>query len=247
MRIAAYQADLGATVGNGSLAEIAHQVRRCEDAGVDILCAPEAVLGGLADDRPDPAAHAIAAGDLDVALAPLASDSVVTIVGFTEIAAGRLYNSAAVLHRGAVIGAYRKLHPAIRRSVYDAGSDTPVFRIGNLTFGIVICNDSNFDEPAARIAAQGATMLFIPTNNALPVARFDPLDMAAQARNVDIGLARAHGLWIVRADVAGRHGESASRGSSAITGPDGATVTAARGFMEDLILADVRTRAGRRR
>ena len=50
-------------------------------------------------------------------LAPLASDTVTTIVGFTEVTGtGRLHNTAAVFHRGSVIGLYRKLYPAINRS-----------------------------------------------------------------------------------------------------------------------------------
>src|SRR3712207_9398062 len=57
-------------------------------------------------------------GELDRLLAPLASDTVTTIVGFTEAGSGgRFYNSAAVFHKGEVVGVYRKLHPAINRSV----------------------------------------------------------------------------------------------------------------------------------
>jgi predicted amidohydrolase len=67
---------------------------------------------------------------------------VTTILGFTEVDRGRLYNSAAVCHRGSVAGIYRKRHPAINRSVYDAGEATPVFTVGTFTFGILICRDS---------------------------------------------------------------------------------------------------------
>lgn len=72
-------------------------------------------------------------------LAPLVSDTVTTIVGFTELAdRGHLYNSAAVFQKGSVVGLYRKLNPAINRSVYTAGNTTPVFH----TLGIVICNEA---------------------------------------------------------------------------------------------------------
>ena len=74
---------------------------------------------------------------------PLASDTVTTIVG-----------TAAVFHRGAVVGLYRKLYPAINRSVYEAGREVPVFQFGELTLGIVICNDSNYFEPARLMAAR---------------------------------------------------------------------------------------------
>ena len=150
---------------------IRKRVAWCEAEGVEILCCAEAVLGGLADYAAHPADIAIdvESGQLDAVLTPLTSDTVTTIVGFTERAGtGELYNSAAVLHRGSVIGIYRKLHPAIRKSIYRAGERIPVFHVGGLTFGIVICNDSNHVEPARIMASQGAAVLFVPTNNGLP-------------------------------------------------------------------------------
>jgi hypothetical protein len=60
-------------------------------------------------DWPAEIAVDVEGGQLDAALAPLASDTVTTILGFTEVTgADRLYNSAAVFHRGSVVGLYRK-------------------------------------------------------------------------------------------------------------------------------------------
>jgi len=137
---------------------IRKRVKQCETEGVAILCCPEAVLGGLADYAARPADFAIdvEGGHLEAVLAPLASNTVSTIIGFTEIpAAGRLYNSAAVFQNGAVVGFYRKLHPAINKSVYEAGDQIPVFTVSGLTFGILICNGSNFPELAGSMAAKG--------------------------------------------------------------------------------------------
>lgn len=111
---------------------IRRRVEWCEAKGIAILCCPEAILGGLADYSGHPTHFAIAAdaGRLDTVLAPLASDTVTTIVGFTEMGdGGRLYNSAVLLQRGSIIGLYRKLYPAINRSVYEAGRKVPVFQI----------------------------------------------------------------------------------------------------------------------
>jgi hypothetical protein len=73
---------------------------------VGILCCPEGILGGLADyaARPTEFAIDVAGGKLGAVLAPLASDTVTTILGFTESGeAGRLYNAAAVFHRGSSV------------------------------------------------------------------------------------------------------------------------------------------------
>src|ERR1700688_2595433 len=122
MKVAAYQAPVLPGGSMAALALISDRVKWCEREGVDILCCPEAVLGGLADDAECPVDFAIDVVQLEALLAPLASRSVTTIVGFTENAgAGKLYNAAAVFRAGRVFGIYRKRHPAIRRSVYSAG------------------------------------------------------------------------------------------------------------------------------
>ena len=114
---------------------------------------------------------------------------------------------------------YRKLHPAIRRSVYEAGDRAPVFTVGGLTFGIVICNDSNYPEPARIMASQGAAALFVPTNNGLPPRR--RAGVVAEARSADVARAMENGVSVIRADVAGRTGSLVSHGSSGIVDPDG--------------------------
>ena len=141
MKVAAYQALL---LPLGSVAPALRLIRERiagEAEGVEILCCPEAVLGGLADYAPSPGATAISADQLNAALALLASDSVTTIVRFTEIAkAGDFYNSAAVLHRGTVLGVSQAASRD-QKSIYQSGDRTPVFTVVADT--IVICNDSN--------------------------------------------------------------------------------------------------------
>lgn len=206
-------------------------------------------MGGLADYSGHPTQFAIAAdaGGLNSALAPLASDTVTTIVGFTELAdGGRLYNSAAVFQRGSVVGSYRKLYPAINRSVYEAGRKVPVFQVGELTFGIVICNDSNYFEPARLMAAHGATALFVPTSNGLPLTKARA-ELVAQARNVDIAMAVEDSMWVIRADVAGRTDDLVSYGASGIVDPDGMVVQSARQLSDGLIVAEIDTVSRARR
>ena len=248
MKVAAYQAPLLPSGSFEALGLIRRRVDWCEDQGVSILCCPEAILGGLADDAADPAESAIAQGDeLRGALAPLASDTVTTIVGFTERAGDRLYNAAAVLHKGSIIGVYRKLYPAINTSIYEAGDQMPVFQVGELVFGIVICNDSNYLEPARIMAARGATALFVPTNNGLPPEK-TYADLPAHARSCDIARAVENSVWVVRADVAGFASGLTSAGSSGIVDRFGVVVRQSAGRMqEELLVADIDTAAPKRR
>jgi 5-aminopentanamidase len=239
MKVAAYQAPLLPPGSREAVDLIRSRVDWCESHGVAILCCPEAILGGLADNAADPREFAIDAhGDQLVrSLAPLASDTVTTIVGFTEVTGtGRLHNTAAVIQRGSVIGLYRKLYPAINRSIYAAGDRMPVFQIDGLTFGIMICNEPNYPEPARMMAEKGATALFIPTNNGLPPEK---ADVAAHARKVDIALAIEHGVSVIRADVAGRADGMVSYGSSGIVDSRGRVLQSTQPLTEDLIVADL--------
>lgn len=240
MKVAAYQAPLSACGSMEVLGLIRHQVRRCESAGVEFLCCPEGVLGGLADysERPAEIAIDVEGGQLREILAPLASDSVTTILGFTEIdRRGRLFNSAAVFSRGSVAGVYRKLHPAINHSIYHPGDRVPVFTVAGLTFGIVICRDSTFHEPARSMATQGAAVLFVPTNNGLPPGKCGP-ELASETRNVDIARATGNNVWVVRADVAGRTPGLVAYGTSGIVDPDG-NVLASAASGDELIVAEI--------
>lgn len=243
MKVAAYQAPLHATGSTDMIGLIRAQVERCESEGIEILCCPEGVFGGLADyaNRHADIALNVESGQLHAMLAPLASDKVTTIIGFTEVdRGGRLYNSAAVFDKGAVVGIYRKLYPAIHKSIYEAGDKVPVFTVGGLTFGILICNDSNYHGPARIMASQGATALFVPTNNGLPPTKGGS-GLVAEARNCDIARAVENSVSVIRADVAGRTENLVSYGSSGIVDADGMVVQTAQQLAPDLIVADIKT------
>ena len=237
MKIAAYQAPLLPAGSMLAIELIRQQLRLSEADGVDLLCCPEAVLGGLADDATAPQDFALRVdnGQLAATLEPLASRSVSLVIGFTEATAeGTLYNAVAVLERGQLIGIYRKRHPAIRHSVYQAGQHSPVFVAQGVRFGILICNDSNFPDLAAQLTRDGAELLIVPTNNALRPEIV--ADVRATARRVDAALATANGIPIIRADVAGRNAHLLSLGSSAITDARGMTQLVGRPLHQELLI-----------
>lgn len=243
MKVAAYQAPLLAGGSMEAISLIRERVKWCEDAGVEVLCCPEGILGGLADYSAEPMQFAfdVRTGQLQNALSPLSSKHVTTIVGFTEMDGYHsLFNSAAVFHKGSVVGLYRKHHTAINRSVYQRGESTPIFTVGSLTFGIIICRDSVFTEPARTLATKGATVLFVPTNCGLPPGKSGP-EIVTDARRCDTAHATENGVHIVRADVAGTTSQLMSYGSSSIIDPRGTVLAEGRQMVPDLIVADIET------
>ena len=241
IKVAAYQAPLAACADARVLSLVRQQVDRCDTLGVALLCCPEALMGGLADyaDRPDCIAIETGTNHLARILAPLTSDRVTTIIGFTERGNdGYLYNAAAVFARGAVLGVYRKLHPAINRSVYRAGDEAPVFTAGGVTFGVLLCRDSLFAEPARLMISRGAQIIFVPTNNGMPPVK-GGAELVEQARACDVARAAESGVPVVRADVAGVAGDLISHGSSGIVNRDARVLRTAPALASDLVIASV--------
>ena len=93
-------------------------------------------------------------------------------------------------------------------------------------------------EPARIMASQGATALFVPINNGLPLEKAD-IELPVQTRNVDIALAINNTVSVIRADVAGRTENLVSYGSSEIVDPDGMVLQSAQRFSEGLIVAEI--------
>jgi predicted amidohydrolase len=220
---------------------VRERIEWCEAQDVTILCCPEGMLGGLADYAPDPRAIAlnVASAAFETVLRRLASDRVATIVGFTELDdRGRLFNSAAICRNGLLAGLYRKRHPFINRSVYQAGDAMPVFTMDGLTFGINICLDSTFPESARLVASKGAGALFVPTNTGLPPGRADA-GIVAEARGLDVRRAVDNRMAVVRADVAGRAGDLTAFGSSGIVSHDGTVLGEVAPSTIGIVVADI--------
>jgi predicted amidohydrolase len=91
---------------------------------------------------------------------------------------------------------------------------------------------------------QGATALFVPTNNGLSSIKGGP-DVAAEARCSDIARATIDRVVVVRADVAGRSGGLVSYGSTAIVDATGVVLASAEPLVPDLIVADIDRRKER--
>jgi predicted amidohydrolase len=241
VKVAAYQAPLANRDIGHTIDLIREQVTRCESLGVEILCCPEGVLGGLADYADDPSSIAVDphGDELNSLLAPLASDRVTTLIGFTERGdQNRLYNSVALFQRGEVVGIQRKRNPAINRSVYSRGDANSVFTIGGVRLGILICRDSTFAELADELIARGADVLFVPTNNGMPPSR-GGRELVAESRNVDVALAVRHSVPVIRADVVGGTPSFMSYGASGIVDHRGNVIGVADSLTTGLVVAEI--------
>jgi predicted amidohydrolase len=208
---------------------------------IDLVCFPECYLQGyLCDFRsantyaltPDSAAFA----DL---LMRLSLFRCTFVFGFIERENHRLFNSAAVVQSGKLIGCYRKTHLLAGESIFAPGSAYPVFETSGLRFGINICYDTNFPDSAAALAAHGARAILCPANNMMRRAaaeEYRAIHNEGRAKR-----ARENGVWLISSDVTGDRNGRVSYGPTAVIDPAGGIVAQVPLLQTGMVVAGIET------
>lgn len=94
------------------------------------------------------------------------------IVGIAERREDGIYNTAAIISGHGVVGVYSKTHlwhqpdDPKRDEVryYRPGNDLPVFDLGGIRAGVMICFDGMFPEVSRTLALKGADLIFYLNN-----------------------------------------------------------------------------------
>jgi predicted amidohydrolase len=243
VRVAAYQAPFLPFGSLDGVELVAEQLAACTALGVDLLCCPEGVLGGLAHegDGQDPGDVALDVDDGQLAevVAPWLGSSTTVVAGFTERdRRGRLFASAAVVGPDGVTGVYRKVFPGYRTAI-RAGTDLPVFDVAGVAVGVMICNDAWYPEPARILAARGAAVILVPTHSGHIRDLAAASGLRNRSRSLPIARAVDASATVVVADVVGHQDGRSALGSSVIVDPDGAVLAAAHPDTSTLLVADV--------
>ena len=244
MRVAAYQAPYLPFGSWDAVDLIGSQLIACESAGVELLCCPEAIIGGLAHESAgqSPRDVALTVDELRRLVAPLASSPVASVIGFTERGSDdAVHSSAALLADGDVRTVYRKVYPGYR-TVVSAGTDLPVVTLGDTLLGMMVCNDIWYVEPARVLAAKGAALIAVPTNSGH--VKVDAPTSRLRSRGETLPVARAveNTVTLVVADIVGEQDGRRALGCSRIVDPDGRVLAQAHPDETALVVADVEAR-----
>jgi predicted amidohydrolase len=197
---------------------------RAESEGAALLCFPEGFLQGYLTEEAPARRNALelASPAFEAVLSRLPKTGPMIVVGLIEAEQGRLFNTAVVVHRGAVIGRYRKVHLLDGEHIFNVGADSQTFEIAGLRFGINICYDTSFPEAARKVADLGASLIVCPANNMHRLATTQALrDLHNSVRGERC---RETGLWLVSADVTGARDGCISWGPTAVLNPAGEVV-----------------------
>jgi len=149
--------------------------RRAQQAGADLVLFPEMFITGYGEDFMYANGYAdkerflslaqVVPGPITEALAGLAGELGIFIcAGLLEEEHGTPYNTQVMIDpsRG-YLGKYRKIQVSSHEEWFSQpGGDWPVFDVGGISTGIMICRDKSHPEVARILALEGAILLLAP-------------------------------------------------------------------------------------
>lgn len=170
MKIAAVQMDVHLLDRDRNLAGILERIETASRQGAQAIIFPECAVTGYCFDSLDealPVAEAVPGPSTERIAGATRERNCTVVVGMLEREGGAVYNAAAVVGPGGILGTYRKLHLpylGIDRFVTPGDRPFPLFPIPGGKLGINICYDCSFPEACRVPKLGGAQALAIPTN-----------------------------------------------------------------------------------
>ena len=227
-----------------NLAKVVQALERADRDRVEVVCFPECFLTGYPDTE-ELARKSAFASDSSQMLKVLDRTGrfqATAIVGFNELRGQDLYNTAAVLCKGHILGSYSKC--SAYQSFHKQGRDFPVFERNGVKFGVIICSDGGFIEPARILALKGAKVIFAPHFNYITkeylLTHFQEVraDHVARAIENRVYFVRGNNVSLAKDSGITRY-DGVGYGDSYIVDPYGEMVVRSRRFREDFIFADI--------
>jgi predicted amidohydrolase len=232
------QPEIGAKARN-----VAHSVGLIEEAharGARLIVLPELCNSGYVFESREEAfalSERLADGSTIGPWAAVAARLGVTLVaGFAERDGDALYNAAAVIGPGGVLGGYRKVHLWGAENLYfEAGNlGMPVFHTPFGRIACAICYDIWFPEVFRMASGGGADILCVPTNW-VPMPAQRP-ELPVMANVLAMGGAHSNGMFVAAADRVGTERGQPFLGCSLIVDSQGWPVAGPASATDEAIL-----------
>jgi len=161
-----------------------------------------------------------------------ATSGMVVVGSLAERVEDKIFNTAFVIDRGAVVGTYRKLHlfSTMQEDRFlTAGGETLVVETSVGRLGVAICYDLRFPELFRKLALEGAEIICLPAE--WPKPRQEHWDTLLRARAIE------NQLFLVAANCCGVQGKLDFFGHSQLVSPLG-NLLAIAGEEETELLAE---------
>jgi predicted amidohydrolase len=228
---------------DANLAKVVAGLERADRERVEVVCFPECFLTGYPD-REELARKVAFAADgpqMMKLLDRTGKFEATCVVGFNELRGKDLYNTAAVVQKGHVLGTYSKCSAYL--PFHKQGREFPVFERSGVKFGVVICSDGGYVEPSRILALKGARVIFAPHFNYIGakglIGHFQHVRADHVARAVENDVYFVRGNNVVLGKDSGLSHDGVGYGDSYVIDPFGEMLVRSRRMREDFILADI--------
>jgi len=177
IRIGAYQGPIVDNDFVANLHKVEQVLERTKNMPLDFICFPETFLSGYSQQAVRESSIPLDDPRLYNFIQRSATYDTVILVGLSERLHDKIYNTQIVVYRGNLLGKYHKTMLTDEdKLVFASDLELPVFVAKGIKFGVVICADTSYVEPALYLRWQGARLLFTPHYNDIPPEGIDTSD-----------------------------------------------------------------------
>jgi NAD+ synthase (glutamine-hydrolysing) len=233
-------AQINVTVGDleGNTNKILEYMERARGLGADLVAFPElAVTGYPPEDlllKPK-----FVKENLDQLQRIIAASTDITaVVGFVDLC-DDLYNAAAIIQNGRLIGVYHKSYlPTYgvfdEDRYFQRGYDAPIYSLGEISMGVNICEDIWYPSgPSSLQSAKGAQIIVNINGSPYHCGKRTNRERMLATRAADDLVIVAY------VNMVGGQDELVFDGGTAIYDQRGEMIARANDFVEDLLVADL--------
>jgi len=240
LRVAIAQINMAVGDLDGNTDKIIDRIGRAREMAADIVIFPELAITGCPPEdlllkngfvrRNIECLHRITGAAKDIT----------AVVGFVDLDGDDLFNAAAVVSGGKLMGVHHKVHLP-NYGVFDEeryfrpGRGTHVYELDEVVFGVEICEDSWYAEGPHKLQALLGDAQVIIVINSSPFHagkwRFREEMLATRASD--------NSCFFVYGNLVGGQDELVFDGHSMVFGPDGRLICRGPALEEALVLADL--------
>jgi len=235
-------AQMNSTVGDlwGNAEKISNFISRAKEFQVDIINFPELVICGYPPEDLLLKSHFVR-NNLKALNAVINSTKDITaVVGFVDKdEQGQIFNAAAIINNKELKGVYHKLELSNygvfdEKRYFQRGKEFSLFKLGNVSFGVSICEDIWKNKGAANLEAESGAKLLIN----LSASPYHAGKRRVREKLL-VKRAKETGSFICYTNLVGGQDELVFDGGSLVIDSEGEIIASGKQFQEDFVIADL--------
>lgn len=246
IRIGSYQGPIVDNDFDANLRKVDEVLEQTKNMHLDFICFPETFLSGYSQQAVRESSIALDDPRLVNFVQRAAAYDTVILLGMSERVGDKIYNTQVVVYRGNLLGKYHKtMLTEEDKLVFASDLELPVFVAKGVKFGVVICADTSYVEPALYLRWQGARLLFTPHYNDIPPEGIDTPDgkvtfweHRTMVLNNQAALATLLKMVVVRSNVVLVQEGHLGAGDACIWDMNGLIVASGIPFTESVVTAE---------